>query len=200
VEVASLKGIHYAVQSGIFAARAIFNALKTGDTSSTSLGAYDKAVRDSFIARDLYRRRNMRLAFQDGFYVGGIKAALMAITGGAFPGRRIESHRDADAPRRIDPPSEFTPDGKLTFGKMDAVFKSGNVTRDDIPSHLLVGKDIPAEAAELYTHMCPAGVYERSGDRLVVNPANCIDCKATDVIGPRWMPREGGSGPRYRQM
>jgi len=28
---------------------------------------------------------------------------------------------------------------------------------------------------------------------LVVNPpipANCIDCKATDVIGPRWPPRE----------
>jgi electron-transferring-flavoprotein dehydrogenase len=200
VEVASLKGIHYAVQSGIFAARATFNALKNGDTSRATLGTYDKAVRESFIVRDLYRRRNMRLAFQDGFYVGGIKAALMTVTGGAFPGARIESHRDADAPRRVDPPTEFMPDGRLTFSKMDAVFKSGNVTRDDIPSHLIVGNDVPAEAAELYTHMCPAGVYERSGDRLVVNPANCIDCKATDVIGPRWTPREGGSGPRYRQM
>ena len=48
--------------------------------------------------------------------------------------------------------------------------------------------------------MCPAGVYERDGDRLVVSPANCIDCKATDVLGPRWTPREGGSGPKYRQM
>jgi electron-transferring-flavoprotein dehydrogenase len=200
VEVASLKGIHYAVQSGIFAARATFSALKNGDTSSATLGTYDKSVRESFIVRDLYRRRNMRLAFQDGFYVGGIKAALMTLTGGAFPAGRIESHRDADAPRRVDPPTEFAPDGRLTFSKMDAVFKSGNVTRDDIPSHLIVGDDIPAEAAELYTHMCPAGVYERSGDRLVVNPANCIDCKATDVIGPRWTLREGGSGPRYRQM
>ena len=54
--------------------------------------------------------------------------------------------------------------------------------------------------AELYQHMCPAGVYERQGDKLVVNPPNCVDCKATDVIGPRWTPREGGSGPRYRQM
>jgi electron-transferring-flavoprotein dehydrogenase len=200
VEVASLKGIHYAVQSGIFAARATFNALKKGDTSSATLGTYDKAVRDSFIVRDLYRRRNMRLAFQDGFYVGGIKAALLTLTGGAFPAGRIESHRDADTPRRVDPLTEFAPDGRLTFSKVDAVFKSGNVTRDDIPSHLIVGNDVPAEAAELYTHMCPAGVYERSGDRLVVNPANCIDCKATDVIGPRWTPREGGSGPRYRQM
>lgn len=200
VEVASLKGIHYAVQSGIFAARAIFNALKKGDTSSATLSVYDKAVRDSYIVRDLHRRRNMRLAFQDGFYAGGIKAALMTLTGGAFPGGRIESRRDADSPRRVERLPEFTPDGRLTFSKMDAVFKSGNVTRDDIPSHLVVGSDIPAEAAELYTHMCPAGVYERADARLVVNPANCIDCKATDVIGPRWMPREGGSGPRYRQM
>ena len=54
--------------------------------------------------------------------------------------------------------------------------------------------------AELYQHLCPAGVYERQGDKLVVNAPNCVDCKATDVIGPRWTPREGGSGPRYRKM
>ena len=84
--------------------------------------------------------------------------------------------------------------------KLDAVFKSGNATRDDIPSHLIVGKDIPAEVAELYQHLCPAAVYERQGDRLVVNAPNCIDCKATDVLGPRWTPREGGSGPAYTRM
>jgi electron-transferring-flavoprotein dehydrogenase len=139
VEVASLKGIHYAIQSGIFAARAIFNALKSGDTSRAALGAYDKAVRESFIVRDLYRRRNMRLAFQSGFYSGGIKATLMTLTGGAFTGGRIASHSDAATPRRIEKPAPFSPDGKLTFGKMDAVFKSGNVTRDDVPSHLIVG-------------------------------------------------------------
>ncbi len=54
--------------------------------------------------------------------------------------------------------------------------------------------------AELYVHMCPAGVYELDGERLVVSAANCVDCKATDVIGPRWTPREGESGPKYRLM
>jgi electron-transferring-flavoprotein dehydrogenase len=83
---------------------------------------------------------------------------------------------------------------------VDAVFKAGNQTRDDIPSHLIIGEDIPPDVAELYEHMCPAGVYERQGDKLVVNAPNCIDCKATDVIGPRWTPREGGSGPAYKQM
>ena len=92
------------------------------------------------------------------------------------------------------------PDRQLTFAKLDAVFKAGNATRDDIPSHLIVGRDVPAEVAELYRHMCPAGVYERQADRLVVNPPNCVDCKATDVLGPRWTPREGGSGPHYRRM
>jgi electron-transferring-flavoprotein dehydrogenase len=95
----------------------------------------------------------------------------------------------------------FTPDNVLTFGKLDAVFKSGNATRDTIPSHLVVGPDISPEVAEFYSHVCPAGVYERAADgSLRVNPPNCVDCKATDVLGPRWMPREGGSGPKYRLM
>jgi electron-transferring-flavoprotein dehydrogenase len=201
VEVASLKGIHYAMQSGMFAARAAFDALKRKDTSAASLKEYDAMVDASFIAKDLYRRRNMRLAFQESnFYVAGLKASVMTLTGGVLPGGKINSHSDADVPRAVTQPEPFVPDGKLTFSKLDAVFKSGNATRDDIPSHLIVGPDITPDVAELYTHMCPAGVYERDGDRLVVSPANCIDCKATDVLGPRWTPREGGSGPKYRQM
>ena len=107
---------------------------------------------------------------------------------------------DAATPRRVSELRPFSPDGKLTVGKLDAVFKSGNATRDTIPSHLLVGQDITPEVAEFYSHVCPAGVYERVGDELRVNPPNCVDCKATDVLGPRWTPREGGSGPKYRQM
>ena len=201
VEVASLKGIHYAMQSGMFAARAAFDALKRKDTSAASLKEYDAMVDGSFIAKDLYRRRNMRLAFQESnFYVAGMKASLMTVSRGALPGAMIHSHKDADVPRLDVPPEPFVPDGKLTFSKLDAVFKSGNATRDDIPSHLIVGPDVTPAVAELYAHMCPAGVYERDGERLVVSPANCIDCKATDVLGPRWTPREGGSGPKYRLM
>jgi electron-transferring-flavoprotein dehydrogenase len=200
VEVASLKGVHYAVHSGILAARAIFDALKKGDVSAASLAAYDRAVDASFIRSDLHGRRNMRLAFKSGFYAGGARSLLMTLTGGRFPGGRIESEEDAAEPRTMGDATQFTPDGKLTFSKLDAVFKAGNATRDDIPSHLIVGEDVPADVAEFYAHMCPAGVYEREGDRLVVNAPNCIDCKATDVLGPRWTPREGGAGPSYRRM
>jgi len=201
VEVASLKGIHYAILSGMYAARTIFAALKAGDTSATGLAGYDRLVDASAIVRDLRARRNMRLVFQKaGFFLGGIEAALMTVTGGAFPGGRIASEPDAEAPRRPVPAEPFTADGKLTFAKLDAVFKAGNSTRDDIPSHLIVGDEKRPEVAEFYQHMCPAGVYERQGDKLVVNAPNCVDCKATDVLGPRWTPREGGSGPHYRRM
>jgi electron-transferring-flavoprotein dehydrogenase len=200
VDVPSLKGIHYAMQSGIHAARAIHSAIKRDDVSSAALEAYSEAVDASYVMSDLARTRNMRLAFKHGFYGGGLRAGLMTITGGAFPAGKMRVQPDAAELRRTGPKHDFVPDGKLTYSKVDAVFKSGNQTRDDIPSHLIVGEDVPPDLAELYVHMCPAGVYERDGDRLVVNAPNCIDCKATDVLGPRWTPREGGSGPQYRRM
>jgi len=205
VEVSSLKGIHYAMLSGIYAARQIFAALKSGDTSAAGLAGYTAAVDASPIMRDLRERRNMRLAFKSGFVLGGAKAGLMTLTKGAFPGGRIAVEPDAAAPKRVGASSDqlepFVPDGQLTFSKVDAVYKSGNQTRDDIPSHLIRKDDVSPEAVELLVHLCPAGVYERDANGgLRVNAPNCVDCKATDVLGPRWSPREGGSGPAYKLM
>ncbi len=195
VDVPSLKGIHYAIQSGIYAARAIFQNLKTG----TALTEYDRLVNASFIAADLYRTRNMRLAFRDGFYLGGLQAGLMTLTGGRFPGGKYGMHADADVPRTVSPGPGESPIG---VSKVDGVFKSGNATRDTIPSHLIAAPDVPVEVARFYSHVCPAGVYEAigGGGGLRINAPNCVDCKATDVLGPRWTPREGGSGPKYKRM
>jgi electron-transferring-flavoprotein dehydrogenase len=142
----------------------------------------------------------MRLAFQHGFYSGGLQAALMTLTGGRFPGRKIAVEPDAAIARRATPPTLFTPDGKLTFSKLDAVFRSGNATRDTIPLHLVAASEVPAPVAEFYSRMCPAGVYEVVNGTLRINAPNCVDCKATDVLGPRWTPREGGTGPKYKRM
>ena len=49
------------------------------DTSAAALGAYDRRLRDSYVVRDLYRTRNMRLAFKRGFF--GVP------TGSASPSR-----------------------------------------------------------------------------------------------------------------
>jgi electron-transferring-flavoprotein dehydrogenase len=192
VDVPSLKGIHYAMQSGIHAARAIYK---------DALGEYDAAVNGSYVVSDMRRTRNMRLAFKHGFVLGGIQAALMTLTRGAFPGWRYHMSADAAVPRRTPHAARpFVPDGKLTFSKVDAVFKAGNATRDTIPSHLIAAPDVPAEVARFYTQVCPAGVYEEGDGGLRINAPNCVDCKATDVVGPRWTPREGGSGPKYKRM
>ncbi|MDE2874269.1 MAG: electron-transfer flavoprotein:ubiquinone oxidoreductase [Gemmatimonadota bacterium] len=201
VDVASLKGIHYAMHSGILAARTIYRALQEDDVSEAGLAGYTGAVDRSFIVKDLRRNRNMRLAFKSGFFLGGAKAGLATVTGGRVPGGRIATETDAEEAKELgERAAAVAGAGPLAVSKVDAVFKSGNQTRDDIPSHLTVGEDVSAEAAEMYVHMCPAGVYERDGGRLRVNAPNCVDCKATDVLGPRWAPREGGSGPRYRRM
>jgi electron-transferring-flavoprotein dehydrogenase len=196
VNVPALKGIHYAMKSGILAAEAIFKALKAGATDAAALASYDDSVKTSYIFKEMHKVRNMRHSFKSGFYLGGIKASLQTVTGGSFPPLGCDFEEDAK-----DLKSSKTLDiKKIGLSKVDAVYKSGNKTRDDIPSHLIVGKDIPAEVADLYVSMCPAGVYERDGDKLVVNAPNCVDCKATDVLGPRWTPREGGSGPDYKLM
>jgi len=200
VDVPSLKGVHYAMQSGMYAARAIYAALKAGDTSATHLAEYDRLLDGSYIVQDLKRTRNMRLAFKDGFWRGAVKAGLMTATGGRIPGARIAMPADVTVPRVARPAAPFVPDGALTLGKLDAVFKAGNATRDDIPSHLIAAERVDRATAEFYAHMCPAGVYEWTDEGLRVNAPNCVDCKATDVLGPRWTPREGGSGPAYKRM
>ena len=195
VNVPALKGIHYAMEGGYQAAETIAEAAAKDDFSKESLASYDERVRSGFIFKDLKKVRNMRFAFKDGFWSGSIKAALMTITGGAFPGDPSSFHDDAEEKKA--PGTEYENTG---LSKVDGVYQAGNKTRDDIPSHLTVGKDVPKDVAEMYVAMCPAGVYEMNGDELVVNAPNCVDCKATDVLGPRWQPREGGAGPDYKQM
>ncbi|WP_428274231.1 4Fe-4S dicluster domain-containing protein [Candidatus Palauibacter sp.] len=213
VDVASLKGIHYAMRSGVLAADAIGRAVSDGRAESDGmegavpaarLASYDAALREGLVQDPLYRNRNQRLAFKSGFFAGGLKAGLMQATGGTLPGARIPSEPDAAGPRHKRLGLDSAYDSEHAVAKVDAVFRSGNATRDDIPSHLLpgpaAGAEVSPEMAEIYASLCPAGVYERDGDRLVVNAPNCIDCKATDVLGPRWTPREGGSGPAYKRM
>ena len=200
VDVGALKGIHYAMKTGIEAGRAIFRALKAGDTSRSTLASYDHALNGSFAVTDLEAGRSLRLGFKRGFARGALTAGLSTLTGGALPRARIAVEEDAAETKAVEAAAPLRPDGKLTFSKVDGVYKSGNQTRDDIPSHLVVGQDVPAAVADLYVSLCPAGVYERRGDSLVVNAPNCVDCKATDVLGPRWTPREGGSGPKYKRM
>ena len=206
VNVPALKGIHYAMMSGILAADTIFAQLKEKKDPSAegALAGYDEAVKNSFIWKDLYRVRNMRQAFQNGFLSGFILAGLMTVTGGLFPGWRFRSHRDSEKEMFIGDDRNYPkPDNKYTFDKLNSVFATGNRSRENQPNHIRINKDVPDVIAEAWINMCPAHVYEWNEDssskELRLDPSNCVQCGAITSKGGRLTPTEGGSGPEYEQ-
>jgi len=213
VNIPTLKGIHYAMHAGMYAAEAIVDALKR---DSLNFEAYDKRVRESVIGEDIYRSRNMRQPFSKGFFLGGAMASAMTITRGAFPGGHWDQEHDAENEMVLDGASKNypKPDGKYTFDKLSSVFASGNATRDDAPNHIRVQTDVPLEVAQTWVSMCPAQVYEIPEDQLEaarngegdgtvhvqIVPSNCVQCGAITAKGGRLTPPEGGDGPLYTQV
>jgi electron-transferring-flavoprotein dehydrogenase len=207
VNVPTLKGIHYAVESGKLAAEAAFRALQPGENPARvgALSSYDEELRASYVLDDLREVRNMRQVFDRGFYKGGALASAMTVSKGHLPPIEFSSEPNAD--REVThlgrARSYPVPDGRLTFDKLSSVFLSGNRTRDDQPNHIRVERRVPRELAELWEHMCPAQVYEvgpADGDGTVtvlLNPSNCVQCGAITAKGGRLTPPEGGSGPEY---
>jgi len=205
VNIARLKGVHYAIESGRLAAESAFASLQRGATPSTALTAYDDAIRSGFIGRDLYEVRDMRQVFGRGFFVGGALASAMTVSKGRFAPGKMRAEPDAEQPLlRTDRASRYpSPDGILTFDKLSSVFLSGNKTRDDQPNHIRLERRVPRALADLWINMCPAQVYEvgtEGGDGTVtmqLAPSNCVQCGAITAKGGRLTPPEGGSGPEY---
>jgi electron-transferring-flavoprotein dehydrogenase len=205
VDTVALKGVHHCIKSGILAADAIYEQLKRG---GSNFSAYEQAVEDSSIGKELYEVRNTRQPFQKGFLQGGPLVNAMIATKGRFPGGRWSWHRNDDKPMFIGDTKDSypKPDGKYTFDKLSSVYITGNATRDDAPNHIRVQKDVPREIAETWAWMCPAGVYEIPDDApehgnvdLIVNYTNCVQCGAITAKGGRLTPPEGGDGPLYTQ-
>jgi len=203
VNVPELKGIHYAIQSGILAAESIVAALKVG---SHDLSAYGAAVEESMIGEDLYRTRNMKQPFYRGMLAGAAVVNAMIATKGRFPGGRWSNHLDAEQPMFVGSRQRRypRPDNKYTFDKLSSVFISGNSTRDDAPNHIRVRRNVPVAIAQTWRWMCPAGVYELPDDvpeqgtvNVIVNYTNCVQCGAITAKGGRLTPPEGGDGPLY---
>ena len=205
VNVPKLKGVGYALRSGMLAAESIFHALSAGQDPREPgvLRSYDAAVGSSEIYDGLHRYRNTRQLFANGLVRGGALGGANDALFGEFPPGRLATHPDAeqavfDGKRRY---SER--DGSLTFDKLSSVYLSGNRSRDDQPDHLRVQRDVPREIALAWSSMCPAAVYEigePTADgrvELKVTPSNCVHCGAITAKGGRLTPPEGGSGPEY---
>jgi electron-transferring-flavoprotein dehydrogenase len=208
VNVPTLKGIHYAMHSGMYAAEAIVEALKQ---DSVNYEGYERRVKDSIIEKDLWQSRNMRQPLSKGLIFGGAMGSMMVATKGAFPGGHWKNEPDADVPVEIDGAAKKypKPDNKYIFDKLNSVFLSGNATRDDAPNHIRIQERVPREIAQSWVSMCPAQVYEipeeqlESGAETVdvhVTPSNCVQCGAITAKGGRLTLPEGGDGPLYQEV
>ncbi len=207
VNVPTLKGVHYAMHAGIYAAEAILAALKR---DSVNLESYDERVRKSAIGNDLFESRNMRQPFSKGFFVGGAMASAMTVTKGVFPGGKWKYEPDTEIAMSDGGASKTypEPDNELTFNKLDSVFLSGNATRDDAPNHVRIQSHVPRELAKTWVNLCPAQVYEIPEDQLnngatevdvQVTASNCVQCGAINAKGGRLTMPEGGDGPLYQE-
>jgi len=204
VDTVSLKGVHHCIKSGILAAETIYAQLKA---KSSDFTAYEQAVEDSTIGKELYQVRNTRQPFAKGFIKGGPLVNLAILTKGKLPGGRLSWHRnDAKEVFVGDSYKRYPkPDGKYIFDKLSSVYITGNMTRDDAPNHIRVQKRVPREIAETWKWMCPAGVYEIPEDApaeglvdVTVNYTNCVQCGAITAKGGRLTAPEGGDGPLYQ--
>jgi electron-transferring-flavoprotein dehydrogenase len=209
VNIPTLKGVHYAMHAGMYAAETIVDSLKQ-DIDSVNFEAYDEKVRKSMIEKDLKESRNMRQPFSKGFFVGGAIASTMTVTKGAFPGGHWKQEHDSEIEVELGKAADMyvKPDNEVTFNKLDSVFLSGNATRDDAPNHVRIQSRVPREVAQTWVSMCPAQVYEIPEDQLEggaaevdvhVTASNCVQCGAITAKGGRLTLPEGGDGPLYQE-
>jgi electron-transferring-flavoprotein dehydrogenase len=222
---ARIKGSHNAILSGMLAAEKAHEALAAGRRND-ELAAYEEAWRGSDIGRDLYKVRNVKplwskLGLALGVACGGFDMWTNELFGLSIFGTLRSGEPDCAtlAPLAdVEPIAYPKPEGKISFDRSSSVYLSNISFQEDQPVHLRlrdpaapIRDNLPryGEPARLY---CPAGVYEvvygdearRADPRFVVNPQNCVHCKACDIKDPAenidWTPPEGGDGPNYADM
>jgi len=145
--------------------------------------------------------RNYRQVFKYGLFVGTPLSLVQS-----YVPKQIGIHRDGAATKkgaRLNRPDPGRMDG-ATF-----VALTGTLHREDEPSHITItdpSKCVSCEAdyANSCTHFCPGQVYRWSGSEVVLSPSNCLHCMTCTVKCPedviKWVPPEGGEGPRYKQL
>jgi electron-transferring-flavoprotein dehydrogenase len=223
VNVPRIKGNHNAMLSGMAAAEAAAAALKEG-RAGDELTAYEKAVREGEIGRELRRVCNVKPLWSKYGLLGGVALGGLDMWAGSLTGWHpfgVMKHGKSDAEatgraKRFEPIAYRKPDGVISFDRLTNVAYSFTNHAEEQPCHLHlkdasvpVGWNLPKydEPAQRY---CPAGVYEVVRDRdganprFVINAQNCVHCKTCDIKDPsqniEWRTPQGGEGPNYPNM
>ena len=216
LNVPKIKGSHTAMKSGMLAAEAVSEHLKT-ETPGPECEAYTKNLQASWVWKELKAVRNIRPGFHRGLWLGLINAAFETVTKGLAPWT-LKNHADhaqlkkASDCKKIEYPK---PDGVVTFDILSSVQLSNTNHAEEQPCHLrLKDPSIPVkvnlpEYDEPAQRYCPAAVYEIVKDnegqlRLQINSQNCVHCKTCDIKDPAqnidWVVPQGGDGPNYPNM
>jgi electron-transferring-flavoprotein dehydrogenase len=201
VNMEMIKGINYGILAGMAAADTIVEALAAGDTGKAGLAGYRTRLEERGVLPDLRHARNYRAAFRRGIYPG----APLSLISSFLPGR-LGMEPDSKGTKkgaRLGRPDPGGMDG-ATF-----VSLTGSLHREDEPAHMSIldtTKCVTCEAdyASSCTHFCPGQVYRWDGEKIVLSASNCLHCMTCAVKCPleniRWLPPEGGEGPRFKQM
>ncbi len=201
VNMEKIKGIHYAVQTGMCAADTVADAFATGDFGQQALSPYRDRLAERGIIAELEHARNYRQSFRWGLFVG----TPLSLIQSRLP-VRLKTHPDQEGTKSGARLARKDPGGmdQTTF-----VSLTGSIHREDEPSHVSIpDPSLCLRCAERFanscTHFCPGQVYRWSGEAIVLSPSNCLHCMTCTVKCPyaniTWLPPEGGEGPRFKLM
>ena len=210
VNVPTLKGVHYAMHAGMYAAETIVESLKQ-DIDSVNFEAYDEKIHKSadregplriaqhapaLLQRVLPRRR-LRLGDDDHQR--------------QLPRRALEAGarlRGRDGPRQG---GRYVRQSPTTSSPSTSSTRSSSQATRPATTHPTTSasrREVPREIAQTWVSMCPAQVYEIPEEQLEngattvdvhVTASNCVQCGAITAKGGRLTLPEGGDGPLYQE-
>ncbi len=205
VNVKKLKGLHYAIKSGMLAADAIFKAIEQEDFSKRSLRAYKERLEESFVMKDIHRARNHKQVFTKAGRAGVYMGAPLSFIQQLIP-FRLGVEPDHKGTKRSKLRRQYT--GGID--RLTDVSLSGTTHREDEPSHITFldpGECIACrQEYRCYPceSFCPGEVYRFEEGKMILSPSNCLHCQTCRVKCPqqniKWEVPEGGDGPKYKVM
>ena len=200
VNVRTLKGIHYAMKSGMLAGETAFEAVAADDASEAKLAPYRKSLDSSWVMEDMWRDRNFRSSFEQGLHLGMIRVVVNDLTGGGSRKPHVGPpdwktlRRKDEYGQRTYPHADYDP--ATIKPKLTDVHLSGTAHREDQQSHIRIldGQTcittcIPRHGTAPCTHFCPAAVYELksapdAAGPIQINFSNCVHCRTCVILDP----------------
>jgi electron-transferring-flavoprotein dehydrogenase len=185
-----LKGVHMALKSGMLAAEALHECIRSGDFSAAALEEYPRRFRSSWAYDEHRQYRNFHASFEWTRRLpralGWLRqapwllnvGALAPLTGGRGLADNLHVEPDHAHIKKLDQLDAYERslahkvayDNKYTFDKVTAVNLAGSAHEPDQPHHLKVSDTnvCATQCAQEYgnpcENFCPAAVYEMIDD------------------------------------